>query len=111
MSLLSLIGHAHTIPADVVEVPVLFELDKEVGTHTSPGRCRTGLIFFELVKGRNGTSPCSSRTGLVLFEFDEDVLAHVPVDVAQVIVEALLLHEQAVQAASKELPSEKKDFC
>jgi hypothetical protein len=46
-----------------------------------------------------------------LFELDEDVLAHVPVDVAQVIVEALLLHKQPVQAASKELPPEKKDFC
>jgi hypothetical protein len=43
-----------------------------------------------------------------MFELDEDILAHVPVDVGQIVVEALLLDKHSIKTPSKELPPEKE---
>ena len=40
---------------------------------------------------------------LICFEFDENIFTHLPVDVGELVVEGVLLHEQTVQAVSEEL--------
>ena len=40
---------------------------------------------------------------LICFEFDENIFTHLPVNVGELVVEGVLLHEQTVQAVSEEL--------
>jgi hypothetical protein len=62
--------------------------------------------MFELDEDILAHVPIDVGQELVMFELDEDILAHVPIDVGQIVVEALLLDKHSIKTTSKELPSE-----